>query len=409
MTVSRQGRLKKAAALVPLALLSAAWTVSISSTGAPQATAGDTRGRLPDGTLIPADALQIPASVSVPDSGSLGVTGESPDQIVSTSSASSIPSAALAAYQRAETVIDKADRTCHLPWQLVAAIGRVESDHGRADGNRLSVAGISQPGVFGVALDGQHGTTKIPDTDGGVYDGDTRFDRAVGPMQFIPSTWSTVGVDADGDGQRNPQDINDAALAAAVYLCSGTDDLSSSAGQSAAVYRYNHSSSYVATVLAVMQSYLSGDYTAAPNDTIPPTYFEPGPAPAAVRHQKAKHSQKHASSGSAHGASTAPTTSGVPATGGSTGTSSVPKAPKPTAVSVPTSAPTAVAQPVEHVLSAAEALTLCNQQIGAIPDPLGLLKGTQQACADKVTGKTKSAALAAIPNTIQGVLTWLGR
>jgi hypothetical protein len=69
---------------------------------------------------------------------------------------------------------------------------------------------------------------------------------------------------------------------------------------------------------------------------------------------------------------------------------------------------TAVTQPVVKVLSAAEALTLCNQQLGAIPDPLGLLKGAKQACADKVTGKTQSAALAAIPNTLSGVLSWLG-
>ena len=45
-------------------------------------------------------------------------------------------------------------------------------------------------------------------------------------MQFIPSTWPVVKVDADGDGKRNPQDIDDAALATAVYLCSGKDNLS---------------------------------------------------------------------------------------------------------------------------------------------------------------------------------------
>ena len=80
-------------------------------------------------------------------------------------------------------------------------------------------------------------------------------------MQFIPSTWSVVGVDADGDGQRNPQDIDDAALATAVYLCSGDDDLSTDAGQRAAVYRYNHSQAYVDLVLAIMTAYLAGDFT----------------------------------------------------------------------------------------------------------------------------------------------------
>ena len=174
---------------------------------------------------------------------------------------------ALAAYQRAATVIDAADKTCHMPWQLVAAIGRVESDHGRADGNTLTDRGIDKPGIFGPALDGTHGTVKIRDTDAGQYDGDSRFDRAVGPMQFIPSTWAIVGVDADNDGQRNPQDIYDAALGSAVYLCSGPDDLSTTAGQRAAVFRYNHSQKYVDLVLAIEQAYLRGDFTSVPNGT----------------------------------------------------------------------------------------------------------------------------------------------
>src|SRR6185295_8356341 len=103
----------------------------------------------------------------------------------------------------------------------------------------------AEPGIFGPALDGSHGTTLIKDTDAGQYDGDARFDRAVGPMQFIPSTWAIVGVDADDDGQRNPQDIYDAALASAVYLCSGPDDL----------------------VLAIERAYLAGDYSSVPNGT----------------------------------------------------------------------------------------------------------------------------------------------
>jgi len=414
-SATRQGRLRKATALVPLALLSAAWTVSISTTGAPGASAGN-RHTLPDGTVLPDEALQIPASVTVPDSNALGVTGENSRQIVATSSATSIPSAALAAYQRAETVINQADTGCHLPWQLLAAIGRVESDHGRANGNQLSVEGISQPGIFGKALDGQAGTSTIVDTDGGQYDGDTSFDRAVGPMQFIPSTWSTVGVDADGDGQRNPQDINDAALAAAVYLCSGDDDLAGSAGQSTAVYRYNHSSAYVATVLAVMQAYLAGDYTAAPNYTIPATYFEPDPVSGTAQ-GKARHKKKtrHHTTSSTTTHTTAPSTGTAPVVPGGTPTDthvpSLPKPPKATPTKVPpvptvTSVP--LPAPVVDVLSQAEALTLCNQQLGAIPDPLGLLNGAKQACADKVAGKTESAALAAIPNTLNGILAWLG-
>ena len=59
--------------------------------------------------------------------------------------------------------------------------------------------GRAVPGIFGIALDGSHHTAVVRDTDGGQYDGDTTWDRAVGPMQFIPSTWSLVGVDGDSE------------------------------------------------------------------------------------------------------------------------------------------------------------------------------------------------------------------
>ena len=103
-------------------------------------------------------------------------------------------------------------------------------------------------------------------------------------MQFIPSTWSVVGVDADGDGVRNPQDVDDAALGTAVYLCSGSDDLGTDAGRRAAVFRYNHSQSYVDLVLAIMDAYLQGDFTSIPNGTVmageitktPPPLHVPG-------------------------------------------------------------------------------------------------------------------------------------
>jgi membrane-bound lytic murein transglycosylase B len=166
-----------------------------------------------------------------------------------------IPAAALVAYQRAAVVIAGADESCGLDWELLAAIGRVESNHGQYGGNRLDASGVARPGVYGPRLTGQHHTSRILDTDGGELDHDTRFDRAVGPMQFIPSTWAMVVVDGDGDGVRNPQDVDDAALATAVYLCSGTDDLSTSRGERAAVHRYNHSWSYVDLVLAVKQAY----------------------------------------------------------------------------------------------------------------------------------------------------------
>ncbi|HEY0641809.1 MAG TPA: lytic murein transglycosylase [Nocardioides sp.] len=254
------GRLRRATALVPLAVLSAAWTASLYGVGAGTASAdADGPGTLPDGTVLPAAAIEAPASVGDALSRAAAVTP---------GSASSIPQAALAAYQRAEAVINKADPGCSIPWELIAAIGRVESDHGRFGGNTLDDQGVAQPGIYGIALNGKNNTQDISDTDAGQYDNDTRHDRAVGPMQFIPSTWSVVGVDGDSDGTRNPQDIDDAALATAVYLCSGDDDLSTETGQRASVFRYNHSNDYVDLVLSIMQAYMDGDFSAVPTSTL---------------------------------------------------------------------------------------------------------------------------------------------
>ncbi len=74
---------------------------------------------------------------------------------------------------------------------------------------------------------------------------------AEGWMQFMPSTWATYGVDANGDGVRDPYNPEDAIFAAARYL--------SAAGMPAdtygAIYAYNHADWYVAEVLANANCY----------------------------------------------------------------------------------------------------------------------------------------------------------
>src|SRR5512133_2056558 len=173
MSASRFGRFQRATALVPLALLSAAATAGVTGTGVETvSSAQESRATaLPDGTTVPNEAIEAPASVSAPGVVAPGMSGNTHD-VVATASTSGIPSAALAAYQRAGTVINAADRTCKLPWQLVAAIGRVESDHGRTNGNHLDDKGVARPGIFGIALDGTHHTRVVKDTDAGQYDGD---------------------------------------------------------------------------------------------------------------------------------------------------------------------------------------------------------------------------------------------
>ena len=177
-----------------------------------------------------------------------------------TSDVGEIPLVALLAYQRAATVLREVDRSCGLSWTLLAAVARVESDHGRTGGAVLADDGVSTPAIRGVALDGKGPVARVRDTDAGQVDGDRRWDRAVGPMQILPSTWAAVGVDADGDGTRSADDIDDAALGAAVFLCAAPGDLTSRSGLRAAIHRYNPSDAYVADVLAVERAYWAGDY-----------------------------------------------------------------------------------------------------------------------------------------------------
>jgi membrane-bound lytic murein transglycosylase B len=179
------------------------------------------------------------------------------DAPVSELAASGIPTTALEAYKNAAAREARRTPGCGLSWPLLAGIGRVESNHGRFAGAVLHSDGLSTPRVIGIPLDG-HGTALIRDTDGGRYDGDTVYDRAVGPMQFIPSTWAGWGVDATGDGVRDPFNIYDAADAAAEYVCAAGRDLMTIRGQVQAILSYNYSYEYVALVMSLERLYASG-------------------------------------------------------------------------------------------------------------------------------------------------------
>ena len=182
-----------------------------------------------------------------------------------------LPSAAMRAYKSAAHNIDAADPGCHLGWTLLAGIGRVESDHGRYGGSVLGNDGVPRPAIVGVPLNGKGPVAAIHDTDNGAYDGDTVWDRAVGPMQFIPSTWNGgAGRDGDGDGTKSPNDIDDASLAAAAYLCNGGGDLSDDTAVKSAVFRYNPSDYYVALVTAFARGYRTGVFV-IPSPDLPPS------------------------------------------------------------------------------------------------------------------------------------------
>ena len=167
----------------------------------------------------------------------------------------SIPATALQAYGYAELVVAHSTPACKLSWTTLAGIGKIESDHGRGNGASLTIDGKSLPSIRGLPLDGTGGRDAIPDTDDGQLDGDPTWDRAVGPMQFIPASWKRYAVDADNDGVTDPNDIDDATLAAANYLCASGRDLSTPAGWNAAVLAYNAVRVYANDVFAAANNY----------------------------------------------------------------------------------------------------------------------------------------------------------
>ncbi|MFJ8935438.1 lytic transglycosylase domain-containing protein [Streptomyces sp. NPDC102365] len=168
-----------------------------------------------------------------------------------------IPATVLDAYKKAETSLAGSKPGCNLPWQLLAAIGKVES--GQARGGNVDANGTTITPILGPVLNGV-GFARITDTDGGAYDGDTTHDRAVGPMQFIPSTWEWSGRDGNGDGKKDPNNIYDAALAAGHYLCRFNWDLSDRADLRRAILSYNNSTDYLNTVLSWLEYYRKGTH-----------------------------------------------------------------------------------------------------------------------------------------------------
>ncbi|GGV63309.1 hypothetical protein GCM10010277_69360 [Streptomyces longisporoflavus] len=172
-------------------------------------------------------------------------------------SAADIPPVMLAAYKKAARLIGGQVPKCRgMSWPILAGIAKVESNH--AAGRSIARSGDIRPRIMGVLLNGsgQGGnTTVFPDTDGGKWDGTAAGERAVGPFQFLPSTWDTAGRDANGDRERDPHNAFDAALGAAVYLCGKGRDLRKRPQLEAAIFQYNHSREYVNNVSNWIRQY----------------------------------------------------------------------------------------------------------------------------------------------------------
>jgi membrane-bound lytic murein transglycosylase B len=168
-----------------------------------------------------------------------------------TSSATGIAPAAVRAYGDASLRLAKDQPGCHVGWTTLAGIGDVESGHGTTGGVTLRADGTTSAPIVGPALNGTSGMATIrSDAESTRWHGDPQWDHAVGPMQFIPSSWRRWGADGNGDGIADPNNISDAALATARYLCASGADMRTGPGWSRAIFSYNHSDDYVRNVLA---------------------------------------------------------------------------------------------------------------------------------------------------------------
>ena len=213
------------------------------------------------GELTPMASQALQGRLAAP----LGVTAAAPD---------TVPDRVLTAYRRAESSMAVDHASCKLPWWLVAAVGKVESDH--ANKGTVDAAGNVLPPLRGPRLDGSTTDTRaVQDTDGGRIDGDAVYDRAMGPMQVVPSTWQLMARDGNGDGVADPDNIDDAALTAASFLCSSGQDFSTAQGLASGVLYTNDQSTYARNVLS-WASYYRGATTVptvapAPKPTQAPT------------------------------------------------------------------------------------------------------------------------------------------
>jgi membrane-bound lytic murein transglycosylase B len=258
------------AALVLAMGAGAAWAVSIATRPTQQVNVAPEfeipREYVDPGAAVPGSAGAVPQPEQNPAQPGPQAGGQpapappTPEPIAAwvnrISGSTDIPARALRAYANADVAMHAIQPGCHVAWTMLAGIGRVESKHGRYGGASIDAGGRETIPVIGVPLDGAPGFQAVPDTDRGELDGDPRWDHAVGPMQFLPGTWQRWGVRASRDGNRpDPQNIDDASLTAARYLCAGGRDLATPRGWWDAVLSYNNSVDYGQQVFSAADAY----------------------------------------------------------------------------------------------------------------------------------------------------------
>ncbi|MFV0458839.1 MAG: lytic transglycosylase domain-containing protein [Actinomycetales bacterium] len=149
-----------------------------------------------------------------------------------------IPAPMLDAYRRAAQTKNQLSPSCEIDWSLIAAIGKVESDH--AQGGKVDENGNTRGQIEGPM---------------------TRYGTAKGPMQFLDSSWQLFGADGNGDGVKDVNNAYDAALGAANHLCSsGKGSMKNPISLHDAIFGYNRAEWYVQKVVALANAYSGGGY-----------------------------------------------------------------------------------------------------------------------------------------------------
>lgn len=224
---------------------------------AQNSSAAGTPGTGTSATGAPSDAAASPLTPAPSQSAPQPLSKlADPSWVNEMATAAAIPERAMNAYAGGSIDANQKYPGCNLGWNTLAAIGYVESEHGTISGSNIDLNGNASPAIIGIALDGND-VRSIPDTDNGKLDGDTTWDHAVGPMQFIPDTWMQYAQDGNLDGKRDPQNIEDAVASTASYLCLIGGDLSQPDNWIAAVQAYNPSVDYNNKVAAAADEYAS--------------------------------------------------------------------------------------------------------------------------------------------------------
>ena len=191
----------------------------------------------PDGASVVA-ATKAPTPFHI--ASGAGISGPPPSVVVSSPGTLRIPMIALNAYQNAERMMAASYPGCGISWNLLAGIGRIESMH--ANGGATDVSGSAARPIYGPSLDGSLPGNEVIELSRN--SSRVTYARALGPMQFLPGTWSRYASDGNGDGKADVQNVFDASLAAARYLCSGGLNLRDQSQVMTAILRYNNSMAY---------------------------------------------------------------------------------------------------------------------------------------------------------------------